>query len=584
MIRWRFLITRLLVVVVVLLLVSIALSPVARYVTVKGLQAATGAKVDIADADVTLFPPSIRYEFVQIADPRDGKELRDAIRADAIELSLDNAALLRRRWVVESGRIVGLQIGADREESGHFEVDPEEEEVASTSQRGSGILSKMLSGLTSNLEDQATDAVANLETARRAEEIKARYRLQYERLIQQAKDLESRVRAFRDSVEGIENPLRDWENLERSMATANEARAEWKSIMAKIDALPEQFKADIAALDDARQADLRRVDQFVPGNLEDSKNFGVDLITASVKSQLEKIQQYCQTGRTLANYTVVAPESDRQRGVDVDLFGGKRLPQMLVKRCEVSGLMRDDGNAYTMTGVVENMTNQPELLEQPLRAQLQLEGPQFLKVDYVRDRRNESDVDLVTLHWPACDVAETSLGKDADAMVYLAGGSREVWVQLRTEGDGVSGRFVSKQTGTRIRLEVDSKYASLPATEALRQSLAAVDLVEIDAGFSGTWDKYQLQLNTNLDEILGDATRRAVESQLAQSRQRLAAQIDRVHSEQTEKLTQWFAGKQVEALTLSAGTDGLVEALNEKLFGGVDSAEVTLGRLREYLR
>lgn len=583
MIRWRFLITRLLVVVVVLLLVSMGLAPVVRYVTVKGLQTATGAKVDIADADVTLFPPSIRYEFVQIADPRDGKEMRDAIRADAIELSLDNAALLRRRWVVESGRIVGLQIGADRKESGHFEANPEEQEAA-PQQRGNGILSKMLSGLTNNLEDQATEAVANLETARRAEEIKVRYRQQYEQLIRQAKDLETRVRAFRDSVEGIENPLRDWENLERSMATANEARAEWKSIMAKIDALPEQFKADIAALDDARQADLRRVDQFVPGNLEDSKNFGVDLITASVKSQLEKIQQYCQTGRTLANYTVVAPEGERQRGVDIDLSGGARQPQLLVKRCEVSGLMRDDGNAYTMTGVVENMTNQPELLEQPLRAQLQLEGPQFLKVDYVRDRRNDSDVDLVTLHWPATDVPETSLGKDADAMVFLAGGTREVWVQLRTEGDAVSGRFVSKQKGTRIRLEVDSKYASLPATDALRESLAAVDLVEIDAGFSGTWDKYQLQLDTNLDEILRDATRQAVESQLAQSRQRLAAQIDRVHSEQTEKLTQWFAGKQVEALTLSAGTDGLVEALNEKLFGGVDSAEVTLGRLREYLR
>ncbi|MEO1525565.1 MAG: TIGR03545 family protein [Planctomycetota bacterium] len=581
MIRWRFVITRLLVVIVVLLLVSMGLAPVARYVTVKGLQSATGAKVDIADTDVTLFPPSIRYEYVQIADPRDGKEMRDAIRADAIELSLDSDALLRRRWVVDSGRIVGLQIGADREDSGQFES---ESAMPETAERGSGVLSKMLGGLTTNLEGQASDAVANLETARRAEEIKVRYRQQYETLMQQAKDLEKRIREFRDSVEGIENPLRDWQNLERSMATANEARAEWKSIMSKIDALPEQFKADVAALDEARQADLRRVDQFVPGNLEDSKNFGVDLITESVKGQIRKIQQYCQTGRTLANYTIVAPENDRARGVNVDLTGGKLQPQMLVKRCEVSGLMRDDGHAYTMTGVVQNMTNEPELLEEPLRAQLQLEGPQVLKVDYVRDRRNESDIDLVTLHWPACDVPETSLGKDADAMVYLSGGSREVWVQLRTEGEAVSGRFVSKQTGTRVRLEVDSKYGDLPATQALQSSLADVDLVEIDAGFTGTWDRYQLQLNTNLDEILRDATRKAIDSQLAQSRQQLAAKIDRVHSEQKEKLTQWFAGKQVEALSLSAGTDGLVEALNEKLFGGVDSAEVTLGRLREYLR
>ena len=246
--------------------------------------------------------------------------------------------------------------------------------------------------------------------------------------------------------------------------------------------------------------------------------------------------------------------------------------------------MRADGSTYTMTGVVQNMSTEPELLDDPLRAQLQLEGPQLLKVVFVRDRRAQADIDLVTIHWPAASANEVSFRIDSDARVALTGGDREMWVQLRTEGEQVQGRFISKQTGTRLRFDVDSKYANLPATRVLRDRLAAIETVEIDAGFEGRWDDYRMSVNTNLDRLLRDATDEAIQVQLAESKRVLAEKIDRVSREQQEKLTQWFAEKQVEALSLKSSTDGLVEAVNKKLLGGVDSAEVTLGRLRKFLR
>ncbi len=111
MIRWRFLLTRLIIAVAVLMILAVGLGPVANYITVAGLQASTGARAEIGSTSVRLFPPSLRFTDVHVADPRDGKELRDAFMADSIDLAIDGDALLRRRWVIREGKISGLQIG-----------------------------------------------------------------------------------------------------------------------------------------------------------------------------------------------------------------------------------------------------------------------------------------------------------------------------------------------------------------------------------------------------------------------------------------------------------------------------------------
>ncbi|WP_372896365.1 TIGR03545 family protein [Stieleria sp.] len=581
MIRWRFVVTRLLIVSAVLVLLGLGLGPVARYVTVLGLQSATGAKVEIGTTQVKLFPPTIRYEDFRVADPRDAKEMRDAFRADAIELALDGNAILHRRWVAREGSITGLQIGAKRDTSGHLSGD-EDFEAPSLSDKP-GVLSNLLGSITDRLGDQAEQAAKDLETVRRSEAIKARWKREYESLAKRAGALEQKVRDFKSNAGEIENPLRDWDKIGRTVGLADETRAELKSILAALDAVPAQFQADVASLQQAKQIDLDRIDQYVPGNLNESQNFGIDLISEAVQNQIATIRDYWEGGRTLANYTIVAPETERGRGVDIDLLGRTRQPNILVRRCKVQGLMRADGNAYSLTGTVENLTPDPQLLAEPLRAQLQLDGPQVVNVDYIRDRRNDSDIDRLTLHWPQSQAPETRLGDDSRAMVKVSGGKREIWVQMRSEGEQIQGRFVSKQTGVRLDLEVDSKYESLSATQALRESLAAVDAVTIDAGFEGRWDHLSMNMETNLGDILRDAAQTAITQQVAASKQQMKQKVQQTFDQEQAKLAAWFNQQQVAAQSLTAKADGLLEDLGKKLLDGVDSSEVTIGRMNEFL-
>ena len=89
MIRWPFEFTRLVIIIAVVALLRWGLGPVANYVTIRGLEGVTGAKVEIAKTRVGLFPPRVQYLDVRIAEgdsrhaslgvPPETSQLEDAL-------------------------------------------------------------------------------------------------------------------------------------------------------------------------------------------------------------------------------------------------------------------------------------------------------------------------------------------------------------------------------------------------------------------------------------------------------------------------------------------------------------------------
>lgn len=580
MIRWRFVLTRLIVLIAALVLLRWGLGPVVSYVTARAIQSATGARVDIAKTRVGLFPPRVQYVDVQVADPRDGKEMRDAFRADSIDLVIDGDALMHRRWVASDGRITGLQIGAQRDTSGKLETVASDQ----SADDGPSMLSQLLGTQADKLGEKAESLVTDLETIRRSKQIRERWETQYADMVVRARNLESKIRSIRDRARGIDNPLRDYVELERTLAEATAANNDLIAVREAIDGLPGQLQLDLASLEEAKQIDLETVDRYVPGDISGASEFGVDIITDAVREQIAQVKSYLDGGRTLANYTVVAPETVRVRGFDHDLNSVAR-PQIMIRRCEVGGLMRSGGEVYAMTGIVENMTPSPELLEEPTRARLRLEGPEILRVEYVRDRRQNANVDLLTLHWPEMKAKPMKLGKPDDVGLAVSGGKRELWVQVRSEGKQIEGRLVSKQTGVAMDLQVDSKFAGTAGVRSLQNSLAAVDRIEVDANFAGTWSDMNLKLNSNLGQVMRRATRDAIDGQIAETKAKMAAKVEKVHGEQTVALQKWLGEQAGEARQLLASADASIEEMRQKVLSEVGDAKELLGsRLRSALQ
>jgi uncharacterized protein (TIGR03545 family) len=581
MIRWRFVLTRLLIVIAVLALLRWGMGPVAQYVTVSSLETATGSKVEIKETQVGLFPPSIHFSDVRIADPRDKKELRDAFRASSVSLVMDGDALLHRRWVAKEGIVSGVEVGARRKTSGRLrrleKVDTED------NQTGGPSLDQLISATTNRITDEAKTVLVNLETVKCSQEIRSQWEAEYDRLVIRAKNLERQIRGVRDEARVIQNPLRDLPELQRTLARARNARSELSSVHRAIDSLPTRLQADLVLLERAKQIDLAKVDQYVPGDLASSGDLGIEMLGDAVRDQIQQIRSYLDGGRTLANYTVVAPESVRIRGVNHDL-NSQPSPGLLVRRCEVSGSLRAGGNRYQMTGFLENLTPNPEKLDKPTRVGLRLEGPEVVRVEYVRDRRRDADVDLLTLHWPEINAKPLSIGKGGETSIEINGGQRELWVQVKVEGDQLEGRLVSKQTGVSLDLTTPAKFANSAAAKSLRDSLSFVDRIEMDAKFSGTWRDLDLNLTSNLGQVLRRAGEDAIARQIADSKRQLTATIREEHANQSLALQQWLGTRQNEAQSLLANAEKSIDEMGRKVQNEVGDADAYLGKLRGAIR
>ncbi|QEG40213.1 TIGR03545 family protein [Roseimaritima ulvae] len=583
MIRWRFVIKRLLLVVAILALLRWSLGPLVQFASVWTLEKSVGARVDIAQTRVGFFPPRLQYVDVQIGDAREGKQNVNAFAADSIDLSLDGNALLHRRFVASDGRISGIRIGGQRATSGHLEQPPEPESPSD----GPSLIGQLLGGLGDDAVEGLQSVGNSLETVKRSDEIRRRWKQQYADLEDRAKALEAEVRMIRDEAKGIDNPLRDLPRLQATIARAEAVRQELISIRQTLDALPAQVQADWVALDEAKRIDVQRVREFIPASVEQPERLGPELLKQIVQAQIQGVRDYMDSARELADWTVASPQgAERPRGDDIRLVKTDPLPSVLVQRCQLDGLMSVNGDSYTIAGILENLTPQTERLDDPFRARLRLEGPRTVRVDFKRhyDDQGGKPRDVLIAHWPDLQLDRTQLGKPSEAQLQIDGGNLDLYVQIEAVGTQMRGQLVSRQTDTQVRLQTADKYAQLAAIESLQNSLAAIEHVEVQANFAGTWSDLDLSLATNLTDALSHGLSNAMAAQVAASRQQLESKIEAEHREQMRTLQTWLGEQHAEARDVLAQADSQIDTLKAKLASELPAASTYLGKLGSTLR
>lgn len=178
----------------------------------------------------------------------------------------------------------------------------------------------------------------------------------------------------------------------------------------------------------------------------------------------------------------------------------------------------------------------------------------------------------------------TELGNPDDASLAIDGGKLELYVQIETVGDQLSGRLVSKQRNTRFDLHVASGAAQLAATRSIQKSLAEIDHVDINARFAGTWRDLELSTSTNLGDALSHSIRVAAEAQVEETKALLAAKVDSVYREQMKDLQVWLNGQHGKANDLLAETNREIDAVREKLVGELSNAGTSAGRIGSLLK
>ena len=128
MIRWGYLIPRLVLAAALVAFLTYGLAPLVRWAAVTYGSRALGARIEIDSLELSLARVNAKLCGLQVANP--GSPAKNLFRASHVQLDLDRDALLQHRLVVREGRISGLRIDDPRDTSGALDL-PDSAEPAS---------------------------------------------------------------------------------------------------------------------------------------------------------------------------------------------------------------------------------------------------------------------------------------------------------------------------------------------------------------------------------------------------------------------------------------------------------------------
>jgi uncharacterized protein (TIGR03545 family) len=576
--RWQYVVPRLAVVAIVVLTVRFCLDPVIRWAIVFSGQTAIGAKVEVADVNTSLRGGELTFTGLAAANP--GKPMRNLVESSQIRLEIDGAQLLRKRVVVHDGRIEGLKFDSERATSGALEISTDAVAEPSALDPMFAAAQETAAGwfddLTGRMEQ---DLLGSLATPQMVEELQRRWPEQYKALKSRADDLRAKSKQIEATFrEAKKNPLRGMQQVEELRKQLAATEAELRTTLAEIKALPDQAKADRAAIDVARKQD----EQFLREHLKLS---GIDpdelnryLLGDTASNYLEQSAWWIdQVQKFIPKNRVAAPT--RTRGTNV-LFAGRRQPAMLIERVELAGDARLDGQTMAFTGLLTDVASEPQLHERPLQLSIHTTGAVEGLLTVELDRRTEIARDSLLIDVPKLNLAHRTLGRADKLAVTVAPGAASLKADIRLDGDQLVGTIELNQSST-LAAQTPALHDDRIAA-VIQESLTGVDRLEAKIALAGTLKRPTIKIESNIGPQLAAGVTGAVRKYLTDRKDRLMAKVQGQVDEQLGKL-QAERDKAQQELTAALGENQQLVTQLASLMGGNAPLEVDVTKIGKSL-
>ncbi|MFH1920955.1 MAG: TIGR03545 family protein [Planctomycetota bacterium] len=557
MIRWNYVLPRLLLLGALVVLVWVGLNPLVRWAIVSLGQSAASAKVEIGQVETSLLRTELRLTDVRVANPK--APMENLVEAAQVIWALDGDALLGQRFVVREGRVSGLRFGTGRETSGT--LDP----AADWSLKLPKIDLPKLDGqclepLTAILEKELVEQAEQLESVRLVKELIARWPVEYERLEARTESLKQRIDQLRKLSQ---NPGNDTVSVlntfQRAASELESVEREMKQLRRKIERLYEQALVDKDAVDEAKERDLQKIQETLRLATDlNAETLSEYLLGPELNETVLSVAKWVQWGRQYFPAEADSPEPVRSRGVDVVFPSVRPEPDFLIRSLALDGQGQLGHHQFQFSATAAGITTQPQVYGQPVVLKAQVDAGTPLQLEAVLDHTGETPHDRITINLPGIKQPERVLGRPGQLAVTVSPGSTHLWVSLDLEGDALSGQILVAQKPVELTPDLGTVRDGPRLAQSLQTAMREVQEIRVVVDLSGTLQKPDWKLQSNLGPQLAGALNGMLKRELEARRQELLA----------------YVRGQVESEL--AQFEGVILAKQEELFGklNLDSAEL----------
>ncbi len=576
MIRWKYVLPRIALLAMIVLLVNAMANPLTRLLLIQSAQSVTGARVNIARVDASLWGGQLSVTNLQCADPRD--PMKNLIQIESGEFSLDPGRALHKQWVVENASLKLLQFGTPRTESGALT-------------KVTGKVSTIGSALVRVVRDQArhqgqlwlhqlegqlpTLVHDNLETVKLARELGIQWPAEFERQRSRAMALKQRSEAILNTVQKrTDNPLRDTEVYFEAINESRRIAEDVAIAQQELHQLTAQFQHDQEALVEAQQRDQTRISTIASDFSLNGESLNELLLGEEQANRVTEVVGWIKWFRD----SIPNPEVDFQppgaRGYDVTF---SRHPEFLFQNLELGGEGIVGGKTIKFFGTAVNLSTAPQLMSEPVSIELRGQGDAHVHVMATIDRRTIQSIDTIRINCPQIQVPGCSLGKADSLLVSMGPSNLSLLFDATVVDDQIKGQIQIRQSDVKMEVQ---QAASLAGGQALVQSLnsqiADLNGFSVTVDLSGTVEGPRMELQSDLGQQIADMMGSAFRENVAQATETKVAELQKILDQQLAGLNQIFNSNSNEILILLTNEVTAIASLEDMM----DSSGIGLPKIR----
>ena len=583
MIRWKYVLPRLLLCGLVAAFVFLAANPLLRMVIVRSGQAVTGARVDVDRIQTSLGRGHVDLVGFRAADPR--RPMRNLFQADRIRLEIDRRALAQRRIVVQRAQIAGFRVGTERTTSGALEPSPA---ASYGTQLADDFADYGRRWLNDAVRRLTQDVQQELQSVALAEELLGRWPQEMDRIEKQADTLKSRVQQLHRQLEDAgENPLRNAASYQQAIAELAALGNEIGQVRGDVNRIGQQFLMDQEAITTAKAHDLALLKEKMDLPVLNGEDLTEYLLGPEASERITAILDWMQWGRRLLPTVQAHTTALRHRGEDVWFRGLRPAPEVLLETLVLTGTGQRNGRSFNLEGTLRGLASQPQYLDRPTELVIQTSGDNSLSIQAMFDASATERRDRMVIrceHWPH---AARTFGDPRQLAVTLPADEVRLWVLLDLVDDQLSGEVVLKRNAAELDARLGDEFCCTEVADLLKRTVKRISRIEASIALRGTLDHPQWTLRSNLGHELAGGLRDSVRDALWA---RQEAYVHQAHEGVRQQLTDFqnqLADRQTAVLqNLQVGDTG-IQSVKEFIATRVDLPDGLLDEhspLREMFR
>jgi uncharacterized protein (TIGR03545 family) len=488
-------------------------SIVKRYIEKAGTLV-VGAKVELADADMRLFPPGLTLTNLQVTNP--DSPMSNAVEAGRIDFSPDVLNLLKRKIIIDTMAIEGVRFNTSRSASGAV-VSQKQEKAPSGTQPDSpsaapGLPSIQVPDIKDILDREKLES---LDQAQKLQKEIDAARVVWQNRLADAPDqktfeqYQARAEKLQKDAKGLSGALTIAQDLKKLQNDVSKDLEELSALQMDFKQDTSTLKKKLDQLKSAPQQDIDRILNTYNLSANGLGNFSQllfgDKITGRVQKAIfwyGKLKPFLEkAGPSDKKGVEVAP--DRSQGVNVRFKEEDPLPDLLAKLVHVSMIIP----AGNMEGKIQQLTSDQQLLGMPLEFNFSgdsLEGIQSIIIKGTLDHIHPNNSrDRVTVAVKQYRIKDLNLSESEDLPIVLKNGLAHLnlFASLQEDMLDVDVKLILDAVALESGKEVDGNQFQ----QALHNALADVSSFSINAEVSGPLDNYNVKITSDLDRVLRNA-------------------------------------------------------------------------------